>query len=72
MYWDIEVFGVLFYFLLVKLEVMENLLEYWYNQFVGVFYNVKMQGLVGVLYLMVIFNGIECYNEWEIMFEEIY
>lgn len=25
-----------------------------------------------MFYLMVIFIGVECYNEWEIIFEEIY
>ncbi len=52
--------------------VTRNLLTYRYDQLAGAYHNARQQGLQGALYPMVTFDGIECYNEWEITFEEIH
>ncbi|MDG3062666.1 glycoside hydrolase family 65 protein [Lacticaseibacillus casei] len=71
-YWDTEAFIVPMYLAVTPSEVTRALLQYRHDQLPGAFHNARQQGLAGVLYPMVTFNGIECHNEWEITFEEIH
>lgn len=71
-YWDTEAYIVPMYLSVADESVTEQLLKYRFEQLPGAVHNAEQQGLKGVLYPMVTFNGIECHNEWEITFEEIH
>ena len=71
-YWDTEAYCLPVYLGVADPEISRNLLMYRYNQLDGAYINAQEQGLKGALYPMVTFNGIECHNEWEIIFEEIH
>ncbi|WP_313469231.1 glycoside hydrolase family 65 protein [Carnobacterium sp.] len=71
-YWDTEAYIVPMYLSVADETVTEQLLKYRFEQLPGAVHNAEQQGLKGVLYPMVTFNGIECHNEWEITFEEIH
>ncbi|MDR1568352.1 MAG: glycoside hydrolase family 65 protein, partial [Streptococcaceae bacterium] len=71
-YWDTEAYAVPLYLALADKSVTRNLLKYRYNQLPQAKHNARQQGLLGALYPMVTFTGVECHNEWEITFEEIH
>ncbi len=71
-YWDTEAYILPMYLSIVEPEVSKKLLQYRHNQLKEAIYNANQQGLLGALYPMVTFTGIECHNEWEITFEEIH
>lgn len=71
-HWDTKGFLIPMYLSVADPSVTEKLLRYRRNQLPGAYLNASRQGLAGALYPMVTFNGVECHNEWEITFEEIY
>ena len=71
-YWDTEAFCFPVYLAVAGEKTARQLLMYRYGQLEQAYENARQLGLLGALYPMVTFTGIECHNEWEITFMELH
>jgi len=73
-YWDTEAFVLPFFLKTSDQKVGKNLLLYRYKHLEKAIENARKLGFKdgAALYPMVTMNGEDCYNEWEITFEEIH